>query len=171
MRALVAFDKFKDSLTAPAACASAVEALALPHPGGSGAACPLTDGGDGFAAILTHAAGGEIHTARVTGPRGAWVEAAFGLVALKSIPPAARALLHLPPTLPADATLALIEMATASGLALLAPDERDPWQTTSRGTGELIAYAAKLGAQAVLLGVGGSATNDLGLGALGALGL
>jgi glycerate kinase len=171
MRALVAFDKFKDSLTAPAACACAVEALALAHPSWSVATCPLTDGGDGFAAILTHAAGGEIHTARVTGPRGQLVEAAFGLVRLKSIPPAARALLDLPGTLPANTTLALIEMATASGLALLSPGERDPWQTTSRGTGELIAYAAKLGAQAVLLGVGGSATNDLGLGALGALGL
>jgi glycerate kinase len=61
-------------------------------------------------------------------------------------------------------------MAAASGLALLAPEARDPWQATSQGTGQLIRAAAELGAGAVLLGVGGSATNDLGLGALDALG-
>ncbi|MEZ5414185.1 MAG: glycerate kinase [Opitutaceae bacterium] len=171
MRALVAFDKFKDSLTAPEACAVAVEALQTAEPGWQVTTCPLTDGGDGFAAILTQAAGGKIHAATVTGPRGAAVSAQFGLVALNAIPAAARELLALPATIPANATVGLIEMATASGLALLKPDERDPWQTTSRGTGELIAYAAKLGAQVILLGVGGSATNDLGLGALGALGL
>lgn len=171
MRALIAFDKFKDSLTAPEACACVVEALSQVEPGWRVAACPLTDGGDGFAGILTQAAGGEIHTATVTGPRGQPVTARFGMVVLNAIPAAARELLALPKNLPGNANVALIEMATASGLALLPNAERDPWQTTSRGTGELIAYAAKLGAQVVLLGVGGSATNDLGLGALGALGL
>lgn len=171
MRALVAFDKFKDSLTAPEACACAIDALQISEPSWHVTSCPLTDGGDGFAEILTEAAGGEIHAATVTGPRGAAVKARFGLVPLNAIPAAARELLALPKTIPADATVGLIEMATASGLALLKPDERDPWQTTSRGTGELIAYAAKLGAQIILLGVGGSATNDLGLGALSALGL
>jgi glycerate kinase len=62
-------------------------------------------------------------------------------------------------------------MATASGLALLSDEERDPWNTTSYGTGELIKLATELGAEAILLGVGGSATNDLGLGALNAMGL
>lgn len=171
MRVLIAFDKFKDSLPAPAACACAVEALREREPAWHITTCPLTDGGDGFAAILTQAAGGEMHSATVTGPRGAPVAARFGLVALNAIPTTARGLLSLPDEFPDDAIVALIEMATASGLALLKPDERDPWQTTSRGTGELIAYAARLGAQVVLLGVGGSATNDLGLGALGALGL
>lgn len=171
MRALVAFDKFKDSLTAPGACACAVEALHTAEPSWQITTCPLTDGGDGFAAILTQAAGGEIHAATVTGPRGTPVSAQFGLVKLNAIPAAARDLLALPAGLPDDAPVGLIEMATASGLALLKTAERDPWQTTSRGTGELIAYAAKLGAQVILLGVGGSATNDLGLGALSALGL
>ena len=171
MRVLLAFDKFKDSLTAPAACAHAATALRASHPDWSLDLCPLTDGGEGFAPILTQAAGGTTHTATVTGPRGTPVAATFGLVKLNAIPAAARELLALPASLPADATVALIEMATASGLALLPAGERDPWQTTSRGTGELIAHAARLGAQVVLLGVGGSATNDLGLGALGALGL
>jgi glycerate kinase len=62
-------------------------------------------------------------------------------------------------------------MASASGLALLEPEDRDPWQTTTVGTGELMRTAAELGAAAILLGVGGSATHDLGLGALAALGL
>lgn len=171
MRVLLAFDKFKDSLTAPAACDLAASALRARQPGWTLDLCPLTDGGEGFAPILTQAAGGETHTATVTGPRGAPVAASFGRVKLNTIPAAARALLALPADLPADATVALVEMATASGLALLPATERDPWQTTSRGTGELIAHAAQLGAQVVLLGVGGSATNDLGLGALGALGL
>jgi len=90
---------------------------------------------------------------------------------LNHLPDAAVAMLRLPASIPAGASIALIEMATASGLALLAEEARDPWQTTSFGTGELIALAAAHGADAVLLGVGGSATNDLGLGALAAMGL
>jgi glycerate kinase len=65
----------------------------------------------------------------------------------------------------------VIEMAAASGLALLRPSERDVWETTTTGTGELIRAAIEQGAAAILLGVGGSATHDLGLGALAALGL
>jgi glycerate kinase len=67
--------------------------------------------------------------------------------------------------------MAIIEMATASGLHLLAPEEYDPWQTATYGTGQLIRAAAEAGAGSILLGVGGSATNDLGLGALAALGV
>ncbi len=74
---------------------------------------------------------------------------------------------------PANETevVAIVEMASASGLALLAPELRDPWQTTSYGTGQLIRVAAESGSAMILLGVGGSATHDLGLGALAALGL
>jgi glycerate kinase len=67
--------------------------------------------------------------------------------------------------------VALVEMASASGLSLLKENERDPWQADSRGTGQLLQKAAVQGAKAILLGLGGSATNDLGLGAQGALGL
>jgi glycerate kinase len=69
-----------------------------------------------------------------------------------------------------SARVAVIEMAAISGLALVPPDARDPWRTTTLGTGQLIRAAAELGAKAIVLGVGGSATNDLGLGALSALG-
>lgn len=170
MRVLVAFDKFKDALTAPAACAIAAAALRERHPDWEIAACPLTDGGEGFARILTENAGGRWLDHRVTGPRGEPVGAGFGLVPYGQIPAAARALLQLPDLGP-DASVALVEMATASGLALLAADARDPWQATTLGTGELIAAAVAAGAETILLGVGGSATNDLGLGALAALGL
>lgn len=168
MRVLLAFDKFKDSLTAPAACAAAAEALHAVQPAWTTDACPLADGGEGFAAILTDAAGGRTHAVTVTGPRGAPVRAAFGRVRYDRIPEAARRRLELPRARPDD-EVAVVEMAVASGLALLTAAERDPWQATSVGTGELLRAAAD-GAVGVLLGVGGSATHDLGLGALARLG-
>ena len=170
MRVLVAFDKFKDSLTAPQACRAAAAALRRCHPDWQIDLCPLTDGGEGFAALLTAAAGGQIVTLPVAGPRGGLVEAGFGLVPESQLSPAVRRL--LPPAASASGrTLAVIEMAAASGLVLLTPERRDPWHASSYGTGQLIRAAAEAGAVAVLLGVGGSATNDLGLGALAALGL
>ncbi len=171
MRVLIACDKFKDALTAPQACGVIADTLQATHPDWTTDLCPLADGGEGFGDILTRAAGGRMISLTVTGPRGAPQPAGFGLVALDRIPAAARARLNLPTGLPANATLAVIEMATASGLALLAPADRDPWHTTTAGTGELICAAAAHGVAAILLGVGGSATNDLGLGALDALGL
>jgi glycerate kinase len=150
----------------------AAAALRERHPDWSLDSCPLADGGEGFAEILTGAARGRMLRHPVTGPRGAPVEAAYGLVRLEDLPPAARALLALSAGSPAGTgSLAVLEMAAASGLALLPPDQRDPWQATTLGTGELIRAAGEAGAAAVLLGVGGSATHDLGLGALQALGL
>jgi glycerate kinase len=172
MRVLLAFDKFKDSLSARQACDLAARSLRTQHSDWSLDLCPLADGGEGFAEILTTATAGRMLTRTVAGPRAGTVEAAFGLVPLNKIPTAARALLALDSTasLSADAEIAVIEMAAASGLALLPVEQRDPWQTTTKGTGELIRAAGELGAAAILLGVGGSATNDLGLGALQALG-
>lgn len=172
MRVLLAFDKFKDSLSARDACAFAAAALREKHRDWTLDLCPLADGGEGFAEILTAAAHGQLVGTSVTDPLGDIVQAQIGVVPCENIPAAARALLPAPPersrTKP---TVAVIEMASASGLALLEPDERDPWQASTTGTGELIRTAAELGAAAILLGVGGSATNDLGLGALAVLGL
>ncbi len=171
MRVLLAFDKFKNSLTAPQACEAAARALRESHPDWLLDHCPLADGGEGFAEILTLAASGALQHAIVAGPRDQPAAAHLGLVSANQIPATARALLTLP-ALPDDALVAVVELAQASGLALLTPESRDPWQTATHGTGQLIRLAAeKYGAQAVVLGVGGSATNDLGLGALGALGL
>ncbi len=168
MRALLAFDKFKDSLTAREACEIAARALRERHPDWSLDLCPLADGGEGFCEILTRAAGGQIMTSTVMGPRGTLTQATIGLVPRAKIPAAAQALLG-PPA--AGEQVAVIEMASASGLALLASHDRDPWQATTFGTGELLRTAAELKVAAILLGVGGSATHDLGLGALAALGL
>lgn len=170
MRVLLAFDKFKDALSAPAACAAAERALRATHPDWVIDSCPLADGGEGFGAILTAAARGRLVSVEVDGPRGARVTANYGAVAWRDIPVSAQRQLELPHAPHANAMIAVIEMATASGLALLPLAARDPWQTTSLGTGELIRRASADGAVAILLGVGGSATHDLGLGALAALG-
>lgn len=175
MRVLLAFDKFKDSLTAPEACTLAADTLRAAHPDWTLDSCPLADGGEGFGAILTTAAAGELISSRVTGPRQEPTTAQLGFVPLARIPAAARAILDLSDLKfqisDPSAQIAIVEMASASGLALLASEARDPWQTTSYGTGELVRLAAARGAAAILLGVGGSATHDLGLGALAALGL
>ena len=172
MRALLAFDKFKDALSAPQACALAAGSLRAHRPGWTLDLCPLTDGGEGFCEILTQALGGTFETHTVTGPRGEPVVARLGFAYLDDIPPAASTLLRLPSIpFPRDAQVAIIEMAAASGLALLPPEARDPWLTSTTGTGELIRLAARPGVAAILLGLGGSATSDLGLGALAALGL
>lgn len=165
MRFLLAFDKFKDALPAPEACAVAAQALG---PGQATELCPLTDGGEGFCSILTRVVGGELVTCTVTGPLGAPVSAHYGRVDVAQLPAAIRTRLGLEA---GARRLAIVEMAQASGLALVPAGRRDPWQTTSRGTGELIAAAADAGADAILIGVGGSATHDAGLGALTALGL
>lgn len=171
MRVLLAFDKFKEALTAHAACEVAARALRDKHPDWEFDLCPLSDGGDGFEEVLSSSVEGKHIPVEVTGPRGGHIEAGFTLVSESQIPAAVRAQLTFAAQSEAASSLAVIEMATASGLALLTPSQRSPWQTTSRGTGQLIKAAAEQGARAILLGVGGSATHDLGLGALSALGL
>jgi glycerate kinase len=166
MRVLVAFDKFKGSIGAPEACD--VAAGVISGLGWRADCCPLTDGGEGFAAILTRAAGGRGSRRTVAGPRGEPVRASIGIVPADAIPAAARARLAAAGP---GSMVVVVEMAAASGLALLAPELRDPLLASSRGTGELIRAAARAGARSVLLGIGGSATHDLGLGALGALGI
>ena len=173
MRALIAFDKFKDALSARQACDAAARALRRAHPDWLLDLCPLADGGDGFLDVLVLAAAARKIEFPVMGPRGGTVQAAVGMVPVGNIPSGALSLLGLEPKIDpaAKSTLAVVEMAAASGLALLPPELRDPWQATSYGTGQLIRAAAEMDASAVLLGVGGSATHDLGFGALAALGL
>lgn len=167
MRVLLAFDKFKHALGAASSCTAAAAAIREAFPNAHTDEAPLTDGGEGFCTILTHAAGGQIHKHKVHGPRLQPVEAPWGEVDLAKLPRSVLELLDLPD----HGKLALIEMAQASGLDLLEPDQRNPWHTTSSGTGELIGRAADAHVRAILLGIGGSATNDLGLGALEAVGL
>ncbi|MEZ0217915.1 MAG: glycerate kinase [Rariglobus sp.] len=167
MRVLIAADKFKDSLTAAQACEAIADGVRRTQPAWSVDQCPLTDGGEGFASILTEAARGEWTVCRVPGPRGEPVDAGFGVIEAARLPAAVLKRLGCA----GEGRLAVIEMAAASGLALLRADERDVWRAHTGGTGELIAAAIARGVDGILLGVGGSATHDLGLGALGVLGL
>lgn len=172
MRVLIAFDKFKDALSASEACAIASSALSEKYPDWELDLCPLADGGEGLTDALVQASGGKVIRRRATGPRGISTEAKMGLVTWSDISMPARGKISAAiGSLCDDAKVAVIEMASASGLALLRPGLRDPWWTTSLGTGELMRAASLADVSAILLGVGGSATNDLGFGALAALGL
>lgn len=111
---------------------------------------PMADGGEGTAKILTYHAGGQWLTVEVAGPLSSTVSAGYGLSS--------------------DGTTAYIDMAEASGLQLVPQQLRNPLQTTSYGTGQLIEDAMKRGVQKILLGIGGSATNDGGIGMAKALG-
>ncbi len=167
MRALIAFDKFKDALTARAACETAAIALRARHPDWSLDLCPLTDGGDGFCETLAHSHGERIEQIKVHGPRHEpQIDAPVGFVSSWALTPAARQ--QIAPHSPAE--IAVLGLASASGLALLPQDQRDPWHTSTFGTGELLEYCVHEKADVILLGIGGSATNDLGCGALAALG-
>jgi glycerate kinase len=170
---LVAFDKFKGALDAERACAVAAEEIQRERPSWTVDVAPLTDGGEGFCRIMTLAAGGVIQTRHATGPlfdgsgSAPRLKAPVGLVELRSVPEAARALLELPAR---AERLAIVDMASVNGLVLVPPAQRDVSRSCTQGTGELLLAASELGVDAILLGVGGSATSDLGLGALAALG-
>jgi glycerate kinase len=146
-RFLVAPDSFKGTFDAPTvaeAIAAGVEAA-----GGEVDRCPIADGGEGTMAVLLEALGGERRSARVHDPLRRPIEAEYAILA--------------------DGETAVVEMAQASGLSLVAPEERDPERADTFGTGELIAAAVATGAKRVLVAVGGSATTDGGRGAIEAL--
>lgn len=167
-RVLIAFDKLKDALSAEDACAIAERVLSRLCPHWHLDVAPLSDGGEGFCRILIRALHGSERHVDVRGPRFARVRAPIGLIDVARLPGTALDLLALPQR---ARTLGIVEMAAVNGLGLLSPAQRDVWHTGTQGTGELLLAAAALGADAILLGIGGSATGDLGLGALTALGL
>jgi glycerate kinase len=164
MRVLVAFDKFKDALPARAACETAAAALQDLHPDWELDLCPLTDGGEGFCEVLCAQVAGRIEPVEVDGPRHTPVIGEYGVVSARALTPAARQHLGI------DGPVGIVELASASGLDLVAAPARDPWLASTLGTGQLLSAAAEDGPSLLLLGLGGSATNDLGLGALAALG-
>ena len=152
MKIVVAMDSFKGSVTARDACAAARRGVLSVMPDAEVVECPMADGGEGTAETLREARGGEDVRVEVCGPLpGMRVEGGFSWLA-ESGPGA------------------LVEMATASGLELLPPDRRNPLETTTYGTGELVAAARDRGARNLWLAVGGSATVDGGTGAAAALG-
>jgi glycerate 2-kinase len=146
-RFLVAPDSFKGTFGA----GEVAEAIAAGVEAGGGKAdpCPVADGGEGTMEVLLGALGGERRDARVHDPLRRPIEAEYALLD--------------------DGESAVVEMAQASGLSLVAPEERDAERTDTFGTGELIATAIAAGARRVLVAVGGSATTDGGRGAIEAL--
>ena len=150
MRVVIAPDKFKGSLTALEAAEAMARGLSRVDPCAEIDRVPMADGGEGTVAALVAATGGSYRTVTVTGPLGEPVVASFGLLG--------------------DGRTAALEMASASGLWLVPPALRDPLRATTRGTGQLLLAALEAGARRVIVGIGGSATNDGGAGLGQALG-
>lgn len=150
MKILVAPDTFKDSLDAISVCQAIEQGIRRYNPNFEVIEMPLADGGEGTAQILSHSTQGRMRQVQVHDPLMRPIRASYGV--------------------DAAGHTAFIEMAAASGLQLLAPSERKVMHTTSYGTGELILDALMRGAKHIVLGIGGSATHDGGMGMAQALG-
>ncbi|NIJ51997.1 glycerate kinase [Dyadobacter arcticus] len=151
MNILVAPDKFRGSLEAADVCKAVKEGILLAFPNANVTTVPLADGGEGTSDILTKQAGGKLITVEVCDPLGRKINATYGLSQ--------------------DGNTAFIEMAAASGLRLLTLGERDPLLTSTFGTGELIKDALDRNVRKIILGIGGSATTEGGIGMAAALGI
>ena len=150
MRVLIAIDSFKGSLDTFESGSAAAEGILKVFPDAKIDICPLADGGEGTVRTVVSSLGGELRTVSVSGPCGEKVDAEYGVVREKK--------------------LAVIEMSAAAGITLLPDDRRNPLYTTTRGLGELILDALEIGCRHFIVGIGGSATNDGGVGMLSALG-
>ena len=149
MKVVIAIDSFKGSLTSCEAGKAAAEGIKRVFPRAEAVIRPVADGGEGTAEALVSGLSGEFREITAADPLGRPVRVKYGI---------------LP-----DRT-AVIEMAAASGLTLLDKNERNPMHTTSYGTGEMIRDAIAGGCREIIAGIGGSATNDGGIGCLQALG-
>lgn len=150
MRVVIAPDKFKGSLSAVEAARAISRGVLRASPDAQVDAVPMADGGEGTVEALVTATKGTFQTVRVTDPLGNSRHARLGFSG--------------------DGRTAFIEMASASGLVLVPESKRNPMVTTTYGTGELILAAVDLGADRIVLGIGGSATNDGGAGMAQAIG-
>lgn len=150
MKIVIAPDSFKESLSAPDAAAAIERGIKQACPGAHTVCVPMADGGEGTVEAVLAAAGGQWRTATVRDALGASRDAAWGWLEDKT---------------------AVIEMAAAAGLEHTPPDQRDPLRASSVGVGQLMRAALDAGAQRIILGLGGSSTNDGGAGLLGALGV
>lgn len=144
---IIAIDSFKGCLTSQEANQAAAEGVTACVPDAGVIQVPVSDGGEGWLAAFQAATGGALVTMTVCDPLMRPVTAHY--------------LVH-------DG-IAVIEMAQASGLTLLSPEERDPWKATSYGTGQLVADAVRRGCRDIIIGLGGSATSDCGIGMLHAV--
>ena len=150
MKIVTAPDSFKGNMSAAEVCGALEEGILRADPAAEVIKIPLADGGEGTARALTLAAGGRFVEAPVTGPLGDPVRVVFGLI-------------H-------DGKTAVLDLASASGIELIPRSALDPMKASTWGTGELVAAALDTGARDLVIGIGGSATNDGGMGMLAALG-
>ena len=150
MKVVIAIDSFKGSLETKESGAAVSEGVKAVFPNAETVICPLADGGEGTVGAIVSATGGELCRAEVTGPLGDGIVAEYGI-------------------LPESKT-AIIEMSAAAGITLVPEEKRNPLYTTTRGVGELITNAIERGCRTFIMGIGGSATNDGGVGMLRALG-
>ncbi|MEF2966697.1 glycerate kinase [Paenibacillus sp. M1] len=148
---VLAPDSFKESMTAKEVCVAMEKGLRKVYPEAEYIHVPMADGGEGTVQSLVDASGGRIFTKEVTGPLGQPVTAKYGILG--------------------DGTTAAIEMASASGIHHVTKETKNPLITTTYGTGELIRQCLDKGIKKIIIGIGGSATNDGGTGMAEALGV
>ena len=151
MKIIIAPDSFKGSLSAAQAAAAMAAGVRHARPDAQIVLLPLADGGEGTVEALILATHGGRTSLYVRGPLGGRIEAAWGWLG-------------------PDGNTAVVEMAAAAGLPLVPPGRRDPRRTTTWGVGEILRQAIIQGAKRIIIGLGGSATNDGGAGAMQALG-
>ncbi len=151
MKIIIAPDSFKGNLTSLQVAATLEKGIRRVLPNANCVKVPMADGGEGTVQSLVDGTGGKFLRKKVTGPAGNKVSARYGMLA--------------------DEETAVIEMAEASGLHLVSGKTQNPLKTTTYGTGELMLDAVKRGAKKIIIGIGGSATNDGGVGMAQALGI
>ena len=151
IKIVIAPDSFKESLSASKVAESIRKGIISAIPSASIVLVPMADGGEGTVQSLVQSTGGRIIKTQVHDPLMRKITSFFGVLG--------------------DGQTAVIEMAAASGIELISADERNPLKTTSYGTGELIKSALDTGVRKLIIGIGGSATNDAGVGMLQALGM
>lgn len=150
MKVTVAIDSLKGSLSSMEAGEAIRSGICRVYPQAEVNVRPLADGGEGTAYALTTGMGGEWITMEATGPLGKPVSCSYGIIQ--------------------DSKTAIIEMSAAAGITLISEAERNPMNTTTYGVGEIILDAIRRGCRRFIVGIGGSATNDGGIGMLQALG-
>jgi len=150
MKIVVACDKYKGSLSANEVCNTIASSIADVDNTIEILINPMADGGEGTVETLVESLNGHYVETSVTGPLGNYIDSRFGII---------------------EKDVAVIEMSAASGLWLVPYDRRNPMETTTYGTGQLIKKAAEMGCRKVIMGLGGSSTNDGGMGMAQALGV
>lgn len=150
MKIVLAPDSFKESMTAKEVCEAMEKGIKKINPNIECVHVPMADGGEGTMQSLVDATGGEVYSLEVVGPLGRKVKAEYGILR--------------------NGEIGVLEVASASGMHLVSLEERNPLITTTYGTGELIKACLDKGVKKLLIGIGGSATNDGGAGVIQALG-